>query len=139
MSFFRASGKRLLGIPNLVDRLIQQAIVQILTPIFDPSFSTSSYGFRPKRSAHGAAKQVQKIIKRGYRFSVDMDLSKFIDRVGHDILMTRVARKVRDKAILQLIGRYLRAGVMVDGQFQATTEGTPQGGPDSTLGQHFVR
>lgn len=126
-------GKRLLGIPNLVDRLIQQAIVQILTPIFDPSFSTSSYGFRPKRSAHGAAKQVQKIIKRGYRFAVDMDLSKFFDRVGHDILMARVARKVQDKPLLQMIGRYLRAGVMVDGQFQATTEGTPQGGPASPL------
>ena len=126
-------GKRLLGIPNLVDRLIQQAIVQILTPIFDPSFSESSYGFRPKRSAHGAAKQVRRTIRRGYRYAVDMDLSKFFDRVQHDVLMARVSKKVHDKALLQLIGRYLRAGVMVDGQFQATTEGTPQGGPASPL------
>ena len=111
-------GKRLLGIQNLIDRLIQQAIVQILTPVFDPGFSDSSYGFRPKRSAHGAAKQVRLIIRRGYRFAVDMDLSKFFDRVGHDVLMARVARKVRDKTVLQLIGCYLRAGVMVDGQFQ---------------------
>ncbi|WP_240491312.1 group II intron reverse transcriptase/maturase [Pirellula sp. SH-Sr6A] len=126
-------GKRLLGIPNLVDRLIQQAIVQILTPLFDPSFSESSFGFRPKRSAHGAAKQVRRTIRRGYRYAVDMDLSKFFDRVGHDLLMSRVARKVHDKAMLQLIGRYLRAGVIVDGQLHATTEGTPQGGPASPL------
>ena len=126
-------GKRLLGIPNLIDRLIQQAIVQILTPVFDPGFSESSYGFRPKRSAHGATKQVRRIIRRGYRYAVDMDLSKFFDRVGHDVLMARVARKVRDKTVLQLIGRYLRAGVMVDGHFQATAEGTPQGGPASPL------
>ncbi len=148
-------GKRLLGIPNLIDRLIQQAIVQILTPVFDPGFSDSSYGFRPKRSAHGAAKQVRRTIRRGYRYAVDMDLSKFFDRVGHDVLMARVARKVRDKTLLQLIRRYLRAGVMVDGVFQATTEGTPQGGPVSPLlanillddldkelelrGLHFVR
>ena len=126
-------GKRLLGIPNLIDRLIQQAIVQILTPVFDPGFSDSSYGFRPKRSAHGAAKQVRRTIRRGYRYAVDMDLSKFFDRVGHDVLMARVSRKVHDKTMLQLIGRYLRAGVMVDGHFQATTEGTPQGGPASPL------
>ena len=126
-------GKRLLGIPNLIDRLIQQAIVQIWTPVFDPGFSASSYGFRPKRSAHGAAKQVRRTIRRGYRFAVDMDLSKFFDRVGHDVLMARVSRKVHDKTLLQLIGGYLRAGVMVDGHFQATTEGTPQGGPASPL------
>jgi len=134
-------GKRLLGIPNLIDRVIQQAIVQILTPVFDPSFSESSYGFRPKRSARSlqplswkrAAKQVARTIRRGYRYAVDMDLSKFFDRVGHDVLMARVSKKVHDKALLQLIGRYLRAGVMVDGQFQATTEGTPQGGPASPL------
>ena len=145
----------MLGIPNLIDRLIQQAIVQILTPVFDPGFSDSSYGFRPKRSAHGAAKQVRRTIRRGYRYAVDMDLSKFFDRVAHDVLMVRVSRKVHDKTLLQLIGRYLRAGVMVDGVFQATTEGTPQGGPLSPLlanillddldkelerrGLHFVR
>jgi RNA-directed DNA polymerase len=126
-------GKRLLGIPNVLERLLQQAIVQILTPIFDSSFSESSYGFRPKRSAHGAAKQVRRTIRRGYQYAVDMDLSKFFDRCQHDVIMTRVARKVGDKAVLQLIGRYLRAGVIVEGVFQPTTEGTPQGGPMSPL------
>ncbi len=126
-------GKRQLGIPNVLDRLIQQAIVQALTPIFDPGFSQSSHGFRPKRSAHGAAKQVRRTIRIGYRFVVDMDLSKFFDRVQHDVLMSRIGRKVSDKQLLKLIGRYLRAGVMVDGVLQATTEGTPQGGPASPL------
>ena len=126
-------GKRQLGIPNVLDRLIQQAVVQVLTPIFDPGFSDSSHGFRPKRSAHGAAKQVRRMIRIGYRFVVDMDLSKFFDRVQHDVLMSRVGRKVRDKPLLRLIGRYLRAGVMVDGVMEATREGTPQGGPMSPL------
>ncbi len=89
-------GKRLLGIPNVFERLLQQAIVQILTPIFDPSFSKPSYGFRPKRSAHGAAKQVRRPIRRGYQYAVDMDLSKFFDRCQHDVIMARVARKVDD-------------------------------------------
>ena len=124
-------GTRQLGIPNVLDRVIQQAIVQVLTPVFDPDFSESSHGFRPKRSAHGAAKQVQRTIRQRYQFVVDMDLSKFFDRVQHDVLMNRVARKVRDKRVLRLIGRYLRAGVMVNGVFQPTTEGTPQGGPAS--------
>jgi RNA-directed DNA polymerase len=124
-------GERLLGIPNVLDRLIQQAILQVLTPVFDPGFSESSYGFRPGRSAHGAAKQVQRIIRRGYRFAVDMDLSKFFDRCQHDVLMSRVSRKVRDERMLQLIGRYLRAGVMVEGVLHASDEGTPQGGPAS--------
>lgn len=124
-------GERLLGIPNVLDRLIQQAILQVLTPVFDPGFSQSSYGFRPGRSAHGAAKQVGRTIRRGYRFVVDMDLSKFFDRVQHDVLMSRVARKVRDPLLLKLIGRYLRAGVMVEGVLQASDEGTPQGGPAS--------
>jgi len=126
-------GERLLGIPNILDRLIQQAILQVLTPIFDPDFSESSFGFRPKRSAHGAVKQVQRYIKQGYRFTVDMDLSKFFDRVQHDVLMSRVARKVRDKRMLKLIGRYLRAGVMVNGLVQPSHEGTMQGGPLSPL------
>src|SRR3989304_1112913 len=90
-------GERLLGIPNVLDRLIQQAILQVLTPVFDPGFSASSYGFRPGRSAHGAAKQVQRIIRRGYRFSVAMDLSKFFDRCQHDVLMCRVSRKGGDE------------------------------------------
>ena len=118
-------------VPNVLDRLIQQAILQVLTPVFDPGFSESSYGFRPGRSAHGAAKQVQRIIRRGYRFAVDMDLSKFFDRCQHDVLMSRVSRKVRDERMLQLIGRYLRAGVMVEGVLHASDEGTPQGGPAS--------
>ena len=124
---------RHLGIPNVVDRVIQQAILQILTPIFDPHFSESSYGFRPKRSAHGAIKQIQTTIRRGHRHCVDMDLSKFFDRVQHDMLMARVSRKVQDKRVLRLIGRYLRAGVMVDGVKQPSTEGTMQGGPLSPL------
>jgi RNA-directed DNA polymerase len=126
-------GQRLLGIPNVIERLIQQAIVQVLTPIFDPHFSESSFGFRPKRSAHGAAKQVQRIIRRGHRFAADIDLSKFFDRVQHDVLMARVARRVDDKTLLRLIGRYLRAGVMVEGVLQLTDVGTPQGGPLSPI------
>ncbi|MGZ0166053.1 MAG: reverse transcriptase domain-containing protein, partial [Planctomycetales bacterium] len=99
----------------MLDRLIQQAIQQVLTPLFDPKFSESSHGFRPQRSAHGAAKQVQQTIRKGYRFVVDMDLSKFFDRVQHDVLMSRIARKVIDKRLLGLIGQYLRAGVVVEG------------------------
>ena len=125
--------ERHLGIPNVQDRLIQQAIMQILTPIFDPDFSESSFGFRPKRSAHGAIKRVQQHIQEGFRHCVDMDLAKFFDTVQHDVLMTRVARKVRDKRLLGLIGRYLRAGIMVDGLAQSNEEGTMQGGPLSPL------
>ena len=126
-------GQRFLGIPNVLDRLIQQAIVQVLTPIFDPHFSKSSFGFRPGRSAHGAAKQVQRTIRCGHRFVADIDLSKFFDRVQHDVLMARVARRVDDKLLLLLIGRYLRAGVMVEGVLQPTDVGTPQGGPLSPI------
>ena len=126
-------GQRLLGIPNVIERLIQQAIVQVLTPIFDPHFSESSFGFRPKRSAHGAAKQVRRIIRRGHRFAADVDLSKFFDRVQHDVLMACVARRVKDKLLLRLIGRYLRAGVMVEGVLQPTEVGAPQGGPLSPI------
>jgi RNA-directed DNA polymerase len=127
-------GERQLGIPNVLDRLIQQAILQILTPIFDPHFSESSFGFRPKRSAHGAIKQIQRTVREGYRHCVDMDLSKFFDRVQHDVLLVRVARQVHDRRLLKLIGRYLRAGVlMVDGVVQPSPEGTMQGGPLSPL------
>jgi RNA-directed DNA polymerase len=126
-------GQRLLGIPNIIDRLIQQAIVQVLTPLFDPHFSESSFGFRPNRSAHGAAKQVQRTIRRGHRYAADVDLSKFFDRVQHDVLMARVARRVSDKLLLRLIGRFLRAGVMVEGVLQLTDVGTPQGGPLSPI------
>ena len=126
-------GERPLGIPTVVDRLIQQAIAQVLTPIFDPQFSESSFGFRPKRSAHGALRQVQADIRAGYRIAVDLDLAKFFDNVRHDILMARVARRVGDKRLLALIGRYLRAGVMVGETFEPSELGTPQGGPLSPL------
>ncbi len=126
-------GQRMLGIPTVLDRVIQQAVAQVLTPIFDPHFSESSFGFRPNRSAHGAIKQVQRTIRQGNRYVVDVDLSKFFDQVSHDVLMSRVARRVFDKRVLRLIGRYLRAGVMVDGVKQPTDVGTPQGGPLSPL------
>ena len=126
-------GERLLGIPTVVDRVIQQAIAQVLTPIFDPGFSDSSFGFRPGRSAHGALRQVQGHIKAGYRIAVDLDVAKFFDNVQHDVLLVRVARKIGDKRLLKLIGRYLRAGVLVGEFIQSTELGTPQGGPLSPL------
>jgi RNA-directed DNA polymerase len=126
-------GERKLGIPCVIDRVIQQAILQVLSPIFESEFSDSSYGSRPKRSAHGAIRQVKSDIKAGYRVAVDIDLEKFFDNVDHDILMSRVAQKVTDKVLLGLIGRYLRAGVMVGHTFQATDWGTPQGSPLSPL------
>lgn len=126
-------GERKLGIPCVIDRVIQQAILQVLSPIFESEFSDSSYGSRPKRSAHGAIRQVKSDIKAGYRVAVDIDVEKFFDNVDHDILMSRVARKVTDKVLLGLIGRYLRAGVMVGHTFQATDWGTPQGSPLSPL------
>ena len=126
-------GNRPLGIPSVKDRLIQQAIAQVLVPIFDPGFSDHSYGFRPDRSAHQAVRKVQQYIKDGYRWAVDMDLEKFFDTVNHDVLMHRVARKVRDKRVLKLIGKYLRAGVVVNGRLQQTPIGVPQGGPLSPL------
>ena len=126
-------GKRLLGIPTVVDRVIQQAIAQVLGPLFDPEFSASSFGFRPGRSAHQAVKQIQSYIKAGSKVAVDLDLAKFFDRVNHDALMARVARKVRDKALLRLIGKYLRAGVLVGEGLQPTETGVPQGSPLSPL------
>ena len=128
-----SGGTRPLGIPTVMDRVIQQAIAQELTPIFDPGFSETSYGFRPGRSAHDAVNKVREYISQGYKIAVDMDLSKFFDTVNHDLLMHRVARKVRDKGVLTLIGKYLRTGVMVDGKLQQTTNGVPQGGPLSPL------
>jgi RNA-directed DNA polymerase len=126
-------GTRPLGIPTVLDRLIQQAIYQVLMPIFDPDFSDHSYGFRPGRSAHDAVYQIREYIREGYRVAVDMDLSKFFDTANHDVLMHRVARKVKDKGVLRLIGKYLRAGVMVNGRLQKTRKGVPQGGPLSPL------
>ena len=126
-------GVRLLGIPTIKDRVIQQAIAQVLTPIFDPKFSNNSFGFRPGRNGHQAVKQVQGIIKGGRRFAVDVDLSKFFDRVNHDLLMTLLGRKVEDKRLLSLIARYLRAGIMDGQQHIESREGVPQGGPLSPL------
>lgn len=131
-------GKRPLGIPNVLDRLIQQGIAQILSDIFDPFFSEHSYGFRPGRSAHQAVYQVREYIREGYKIAVDIDLSKFFDRVNHDILMERVARRIKDKRVLRLIGKYLRAGVVVNGRLQCTKEGVPQGGPLSPLLANIV-
>jgi RNA-directed DNA polymerase len=126
-------GERMLGIPTIQDRVIQQAIAQIMMPIFDPHFSDSSFGFRPKRSAHGALKQVKATINAGYRIAVDLDLAKFFDNVHHDVLMSRIARKIKDKTVLALIGRYLRAGIQVGQTIQPTKVGTPQGSPLSPL------
>jgi RNA-directed DNA polymerase len=129
----KGKGARKLGVPCVVDRVIQQAILQVLTPIFDPGFSESSYGSRPKRSAHGAIRQVKTFVKAGHRYAVDLDLEKFFDTVNHDVLMSRIARKVTDKVLLRLIGCYLRAGVLVEGTVEPTEWGTPQGSPLSPL------
>lgn len=126
-------GMRPLGIPTVLDRFIEQAILQVLTPIFDPHFSDNSYGFRPGRGCHDAVKAARTHVEAGYRFVVDMDLEKFFDRVNHDVLMVRVARRVKDKRLLRLIGRYLKAGIMIGGVIHDHEEGTPQGGPLSPL------
>lgn len=126
-------GKRLLGIPTVVDRLIQQALQQVLVEVFDPGFSDYSYGFRPRCSAHQAVLQAREYMASGKRWVVDLDIEKFFDRVNHDILMSRVARKIKDKRLLRLIRRYLQSGVMEGGVVSPTREGTPQGGPLSPL------
>ena len=126
-------GLRPLGIPTVVDRLIQQAMHQVLQPIFDKDFPESSYGFRPGRSPHQAVLKAREYVASGRRWVVDMDLEKFFDRVNHDILMSRVACKIEDKRVLGLIRRYLQAGVMDDGIVKSRAEGTPQGGPLSPL------
>ena len=131
----KAEGKgvRKLGVPTVVDRLIQQAIHQVLSAIFEPGFSESSYGFRPGRSAHDAVRQARAHVSEGRRWVVDIDLEKFFDRVNHDVLMSRLARRVKDKRILRLIRRYLQAGMMEGGLVSQRREGTPQGGPLSPL------
>jgi RNA-directed DNA polymerase len=148
-------GVRVLGIPTVLDRFIQQALLQVLSAIFDPTFSDASFGFRPGRSTHQAVQRARGHIATGHRWVVDVDLEKFFDRVNHDVLMARVARRVKDKRVLLLMRRYLRAGMMEGGVVSPRAEGTPQGGPLSPLlsnilldewdrelerrGHHFVR
>jgi group II intron reverse transcriptase/maturase len=126
-------GVRTLGIPTVVDRLIQQAVHQVLQPIFEPTFSEASYGFRPGRNAHQALRQARQYVAQGKRWVVDMDLEKFFDRVNHDLLLSKLAMRVGDARVLKLIRRYLEAGMMADGLVVPRTEGTPQGGPLSPL------
>jgi RNA-directed DNA polymerase len=126
-------GMRMLGIPTVVDRLIQQALHQVLSPLFESNFSESSYGFRPQRSAQQAVVKARQYVREGRRWVVDIDLEKFFDRVNHDILMSRLARRIKDKRVLRLIRRYLQAGMMSNGLMTARREGTPQGGPLSPL------
>ena len=126
-------GMRELGIPTVLDRLIQQALLQVLQPMIDPTFSEFSYGFRPGRSAHDAVLQAQRYVQEGFQVVVDVDLEKFFDRVNHDILMDRLAKRIADKAVLRLIRQYLQAGIMAGGVVMDRSEGTPQGGPLSPL------
>ena len=122
-------GVRQLGIPTAMDRLVEQALLQVLEPLFDPYFSESSFGFRPGRGAHDALRQASEYVAQGWSRVVDLDLEKFFDRVQHDVLMARVARRVKDKRVLALIGGFLRAGMMQNGVCVRREEGTPQGGP----------
>ena len=131
-------GVRTLGIPTVVDRLLQQAVHQVLQPIFEPIFSDASYGFRPGRNAHQALRRARQYVAQGKRWVVDIDLEKFFDRVNHDLLMSKLAMKIGDVRVLALIRRYLEAGLMADGLVQPRREGTPQGGPLSPLLSHIL-
>ena len=126
-------GQRQLGIPTVMDRLIQQALHQVLNPIYDPTFSENSYGFRKGKSAHQALKRAQEYQRLGKRWVVDMDLAKFFDEVNHDVLMSKIAKRIEDKRILRLIRSYLRSGIMIDGMVSQRDKGTPQGSPLSPL------
>lgn len=126
-------GERQLGIPTVIDRVVQQAIAQVLSPWYEENFSESSYGFRPKRSAHDALKRASAYVREGYVWVVDLDLEKFFDRVNHDILMSKLAKQIGDKHLLRLIRRYLQTGIMQDGWLEQRQAGTPQGSPLSPL------
>lgn len=128
----------LLGIPTVTDRFIQQAIMQVLTPVFDPTFSEHSYGFRPQRRGHGAVRKAKQFMQEGYRIVVDIDLEKFFDLVHHDRLMARLAERITDKMLLKLVRKYLQSGILQDGLVQLSREGTPQGGPLSPLLSNIV-
>lgn len=131
-------GVRLLGIPTVTDRFIQQAIAQVLTPLYDSEFSNHSYGFRPKRSAHGAVNEARGYIQEGSRWVVDIDLEKFFDKVNHDRLMGTLAKRIKDKRLLKLIRSYLKSGIMINGLVKPSAEGAPQGGPLSPLLSNIV-
>lgn len=131
-------GIRLLGVPTVIDRFIQQAIAGVLTPLFDPNFSSYSYGFRPKKRGHDAVRKAKEYIESGYRWVVDLDLENFFDRVNHDKLMGLLAKKIPDKQILKLIRKYLESGIMVNGIKVASEEGVPQGGPLSPLLSNII-
>ncbi|MCP4666304.1 MAG: group II intron reverse transcriptase/maturase [Deltaproteobacteria bacterium] len=134
----KPGGVRLLGIPTVLDRVIQQAVAQILTLIWDPTFSGNSFGFRPDCSQHGAMRQYREYVQSGLRFVVDIDLSQFFDRVNHDRLLARLATRIKDKRVLKLIRSFLTSGTMIGGLEQPTEEGTPQGGPLSPLLSNIV-
>ena len=125
--------KRLLGIPTVVDRMVQQAINQVLTPIYEKQFSRNSFGFRPRRGCHDALRKAQSIVTDGYKYVVDLDLERFFDTVSHSKLIEVLSRTIKDGRVISLIHKYLRSGVMVNGLFVRSEEGTPQGGPLSPL------
>lgn len=131
--------KRLLGIPTVVDRLVQQAIIQALPPIYERQFSRTSYGFRPNRSCHSALRKAQEIVESGYRYVVDLDLERFFDTVNHCKLIEILSRTITDGRVVSLIHKYLSSGVITRGLFEAGAEGTPQGGPLSPLLSNLIK